>query len=90
MSSLNFLEKAKLAALEAGSIIKQKLGKVGFREKSPADLVTEADVASQRRIEEILLTAFPDHYFLGEESQGATPSFGASLAVGFVEGIRMR
>ncbi len=80
MDSSNYLEKATFAALEAGAVLKEKLGKVGFREKSPADLVTEADVASQRRVEEILLTAFPDHYFLGEESQGATPSFGAALA----------
>ena len=72
-----FLEQAKRAALEAGAILKDKLGKVGFREKSPADLVTEADVAAQRRVEETLLGAFPDHYFLGEETQGKTPSFGA-------------
>lgn len=74
-----FLQQAKRAALEAGSILKEKLGKVGFREKSPADLVTEADVASQRCIEKILLSAFPNHYFLGEESQGHTPSFGSQF-----------
>lgn len=79
MNSSIYLEQAKRAVLEAGAILKEKLGKVGFREKSPADLVTEADVASQRRIEEILLAAFPEHYFLGEESQGATPSFGANF-----------
>jgi myo-inositol-1(or 4)-monophosphatase len=40
------------------------------REKAPADLVTEADLASQRRVREILLGAFPDHGFLGEEGGG--------------------
>ncbi len=36
-------------------------------EKAPQDLVTEADLASQKLIEELLLGAFPDHDFLGEE-----------------------
>lgn len=71
-----FLEQATRAALEAGAILRDKVGKVQVREKGPADLVTEADVESQRCVESILLTAFPDHYFLGEESQGKTPSFG--------------
>lgn len=74
-----FLETAIFAAKEAGAILIDKLGRVGFREKSPADLVTEADVAAQRRVEDVLLNAFPEHCLLGEESQGATPSFGASL-----------
>jgi myo-inositol-1(or 4)-monophosphatase len=42
-------------------------GKIQAREKAPADLVTEADLASQETIRELLLTAFPDHGFLGEE-----------------------
>ncbi len=75
-----FLEQATRAALEAGAILRDKIGRVRVREKGPADLVTEADVESQRCIEDILLGAFPDHYFLGEESQGATPSFGSELA----------
>ena len=74
-----FLEVAKRAALEAGALLKEKVGKVGAYEKHPADLVTEADVAAQRRIEEIVLGAFPDHSFLGEESQGSTPYFGEAL-----------
>jgi myo-inositol-1(or 4)-monophosphatase len=37
------------------------------REKGPSDLVTEADLTSQRVIRELLLGAFPDHGFLGEE-----------------------
>lgn len=43
------------------------------REKGPADLVTEADVASQTAIKSFLLGRFPDHLFLGEEdSAGKT------------------
>ena len=76
----DFLSVAKRAALEAGDILISKLGKVGAKEKNPADFVTEADVAAQRKIEEVVLAEFPDHCFLGEESQGATPSFGPEFA----------
>ncbi len=71
-----FLDVAVNAAQEAGAILKDKLGKVGLREKGPSDLVTEADVLAQRKVEEIVLKSFPDHCFIGEESQGKTPSFG--------------
>lgn len=66
-----YLDVAVRAALEAGAILKEKLGKVGFREKNPADLVTEADVAAQAKIAEIVSTAFPEHYFIGEEPQSS-------------------
>lgn len=36
-------------------------------EKGPKDLVTEADLASQRAIREIVQRAYPEHQFLGEE-----------------------
>ncbi len=37
------------------------------RAKGPADLVTEADLASQATIRDIIGQAFPDHDFVGEE-----------------------
>src|SRR5687768_13305525 len=37
------------------------------KEKGPKDLVTEADVAAQTAIRNVLLGAFPDHDFLAEE-----------------------
>ncbi len=43
-------------------------GRFAVREKGPADLVTEADLASQEVIREILLGAFPSHGFLAEEN----------------------
>ena len=49
------------------------------REKGPRDLVTEADLASQQAIRGILLEAFPDHEFLGEE---VDPAVAARSAVG--------
>ena len=44
------------------------VGRFGVSNKGPRDLVTEADVASQREIRRIVLQAFPDHGFIGEES----------------------
>ena len=85
-----FLDTAVRAAHEAGAILREKLGKVGFREKSRADLVTEADVLAQRAIEEIVLDAFPCHCFLGEESQGKTPSFGDAFASNVPAGQMLR
>src|SRR5215218_2897169 len=41
------------------------------REKAHADLVTEADDASQKAIRSFLADRFPDHDFLGEEDPGA-------------------
>jgi len=38
------------------------------REKGPADLVTDADVASQKAVRELLLGARPGDCFVGEES----------------------
>ena len=38
------------------------------REKSARDLVTDADLASQKAVEAAIRSVFPDHGFLGEES----------------------
>ncbi|MBR5626203.1 MAG: inositol monophosphatase [Thermoguttaceae bacterium] len=70
MTSLDYLNVAVQAALEAGAILREKVGRIGFREKGRADLVTEADLAAQKKIAEIVLSKFPDHAFLGEESDG--------------------
>jgi myo-inositol-1(or 4)-monophosphatase len=40
-------------------------------EKGPADLVTDADLASQEAIREVVASRFADHEFLGEETPGA-------------------
>jgi myo-inositol-1(or 4)-monophosphatase len=42
--------------------------KIHAREKAPNDLVTEADLASQRAIRRVVAEQFPDHDFLGEET----------------------
>jgi len=63
---------AERAAREAGALLVAMQGHVAAREKSPGDLVTEADSASQRLIASILMGAFPDHTLLAEED-GAEP-----------------
>ncbi len=62
------LETACEAARAGGRILREQLGRVTAREKGPADLVTDADLASQRVIEQLLHTRFPAFAFLGEES----------------------
>lgn len=53
--------------MAGGKILREKMGKVVAREKGPADLVTDADLASQQAIEGLLMSRFPDYAFLGEE-----------------------
>jgi myo-inositol-1(or 4)-monophosphatase len=65
------LHVALLAACAGGDKLIEWRGKFATREKSPADLVTDADVASQRAIASVVAENFPDHAFLGEENPGA-------------------
>ncbi len=62
------LETACEAARLGGKILLDYLGKAEVREKGPADLVTDADLASQRAIEQLIRLRYPQHEFLGEES----------------------
>lgn len=57
------------AAAEAGEILRHYWGKKHTIEKKGAiDLVTEADLASERAIIRLIRTAFPEHAVLAEES----------------------
>jgi myo-inositol-1(or 4)-monophosphatase len=57
-----------VAAARAGSqVLLDWQDRFQAREKGPKDLVTEADVAAQEAIRSVLLGAFSDHDFLGEE-----------------------
>ncbi|GAB5404939.1 MAG: inositol monophosphatase family protein [Aureliella sp.] len=62
------LDTACEAARLGGGVLREKFGKVVAREKAPADLVTDADFASQAAIEQLLTGRFPSYAFLGEES----------------------
>jgi myo-inositol-1(or 4)-monophosphatase len=61
------------AARVGGHVLGEHSGRVQAREKSPADLVTEADIASQRAIKETLLGTFASHGFLAEENESIPP-----------------
>ncbi len=58
---------AERVAVEAGELLLDAYGRVEAREKRPGDLVTDADLGSQRLIAERILDVFPDHTILAEE-----------------------
>lgn len=75
----NYLAVCEAAARKAGTVLRDMLGTTGVRhKKNPFDLVTEADIAAQEAIERIVLDAFPEHGFLGEEGDPAGKNDGTS------------
>ncbi len=78
MSTNEFLETAVIAARRAGEVLQEWSLKFTVKEKSRANLVTEADVNSQETIHRIIGERFPDHGFLGEENLevvGSSPEY---------------
>jgi myo-inositol-1(or 4)-monophosphatase len=67
----DYLTTCEQAARAGGKVLLNWVGRFQAREKAPADLVTDADLASQEEIRRILLFAYPDHAFLGEEGNPA-------------------
>ena len=61
------LETCELAARAGASELVAWRGRFQTREKGPADLVTDADIASQAAIRREIAARFPHHLFLGEE-----------------------
>src|SRR5206468_3075418 len=76
------LAAAQTAARQAAVILESWRARFSVREKGRADLVTEADVASQKAVREFLLGRFPDHDFLGEEGDRLPPPTLPSPAAG--------
>lgn len=62
-----YLEVCLEAAQRAGQVLLDWRHRFKAHEKGPRDLVTEADVAAQEAVRSVVLKAFPDHDFLGEE-----------------------
>lgn len=60
-------QAGKDAAHEAGKVLRRWSGKFSVKEKGRFDLVTDADIESQKVLQEFLLGRFPRHHFLGEE-----------------------
>ncbi len=73
---LNEYLSAAIEAARAGAAeLERWRGKFSIRQKGRADLVTEADEASQKLVKDVLLGRFPDHLFIGEEeSVGKSPA----------------
>lgn len=64
------LDVAKKAALEAGEIVMRLRGKktvVRIKEGNLSNVVTKADLLSERRILEIIKEKYPKHNFISEE-----------------------
>jgi myo-inositol-1(or 4)-monophosphatase len=70
-----WIETCETAARAGGAELLAWRGRFQTREKGAADLVTDADVASQRAIQAIIASRYPDHAFIGEElgANGTTP-----------------
>jgi myo-inositol-1(or 4)-monophosphatase len=66
------------AARAGGRVLQDWIGRFGVSNKGPRDLVTEADYAAQREVRRVVHEAFPDHGFVGEESDtgAAQPASG--------------
>jgi myo-inositol-1(or 4)-monophosphatase len=67
-----YRDVALQAARAGGEVLRQWSQRFTVREKGPANLVTEADFASQETIVGIIQARFPDHGFLGEEDLDRT------------------
>src|SRR5262245_15126908 len=70
----SYIDVCEKAARAGGEVLLAWKDRVTAREKNPRDLVTEADIASQAEIRRLILDAFPDHGFLGEEGNPAQPA----------------
>lgn len=59
---------AEQAARAGGEQLRAWRRKFAVKEKGKFDLVTDADHAAQQAVKNVLMTAFPEHSFLGEET----------------------
>jgi myo-inositol-1(or 4)-monophosphatase len=64
-----YLEAAQEAARRAAVVLEDWRRRFSVREKARFDLVTDADLASQKTIHDYLCGRFPGHAFLGEEDK---------------------
>ena len=67
MDILEYLAVAEEAARIGGEILQDWSHRFTSREKSPANLVTEADFASEQAIFQYIQSYYSEHRFLGEE-----------------------
>jgi myo-inositol-1(or 4)-monophosphatase len=72
----DYLRVCEAAVRAGGQVVQDWAGRFDVRKKGPADLVTQADFASQEVVRKTVLAAFPEHSLLGEEA-GDCPNFRA-------------
>lgn len=63
----DLLETCEAAARAGARELLAWRGRFQQREKAPADLVTDADLASQAAVRQVIAARFPHHLFVGEE-----------------------
>jgi myo-inositol-1(or 4)-monophosphatase len=84
------LEVAVQAARQAGGLLLERVRRGSEREVSskstPTDLVSEADLAAERAIREMLAQRRPDDGFVGEEGEPQAGSSGLSWVVDPLDG----
>jgi len=69
MNLLKIYQAGIAAAYQAGQILYHYYGKLeNIQKKGVIDLVTEADIASEKIIKRVIQSQFPDHGFVAEES----------------------
>jgi len=65
----DYMRVCEAAVRAGGRVVQDWAGRFDVRKKGPADLVTQADLASQEVVRQTVLAAFPDHCLLGEETE---------------------
>jgi myo-inositol-1(or 4)-monophosphatase len=66
-----YLDAAREAARRGAAVLEGWRHRFSVREKGRFDLVTDADLASQKAIQSYIASRFPGHGFLGEEGKAA-------------------
>ncbi len=59
----------KMAVLHAGKVLRKHFGKVAYQQKRRADLLTVADLESQKTILDAIRRAFPGDDYMAEEDE---------------------
>jgi myo-inositol-1(or 4)-monophosphatase len=65
----DYLDAAREAARRGAAVLEEWRHRFSVREKARFDLVTDADLASQKAIQAYLTDRFPEHGFLAEEEK---------------------
>jgi myo-inositol-1(or 4)-monophosphatase len=67
----DYLDVCEKAVRVGGAVFQDWIGRFEVHKKGPTDLVTQADVACQEAVRDVVLQAFPSHSLLGEENTPA-------------------